>query len=109
MATRYLNKGETINYINNSSNTIKSGSIVKLGTSRIGIAGADISPNELGNIHVTGVFEMDKKASEAISLGSTVYYTDDGITTTAGSNIPAGWVVAEAKSDDKTVVVKLLG
>ena len=99
-------KGEVVYYTNTTSNVIEPNQLVKI-EGRIGIAGSHIDPNTEGTLHVTGVWELPKKASEAIIVGKEVYLADDGITATAGGNTPAGWCVKEAKSTDKTVLVKI--
>ena len=50
---------------------------------------------------------MPKAASTAIAIGAAVYYdaSADNITTTAASNIPAGWAIAAAAENDTTVQV----
>lgn len=108
MKATYWQRGETLDYT--PEKAVGNGEVVSLGT-RIGVAGGDIKANELGHLHVVGVFEMTKATSEAITMGATVYY-DAGagaITTTASSNVPAGYAAAAASANDATVLVKLLG
>lgn len=107
MTANFWNKGEIIDYKNTGNTMIDAGEIVKLNNARIGIAGCPINPDEIGSVHVTGVWEIKKVESEAIGLGANVYYTDTGITATAGSNIPAGWCIRQAKAEDKTILVKV--
>lgn len=54
---------------------------------------------------------MDKASSEAITIGTAVYYdtTNKCITATASSNVPAGYATASALESDAYVYVKLLG
>lgn len=107
MNAKYWQRGETLDYTPTAA--VKNGAVVSLGT-RIGIAGSDIEKNTQGQIHVVGVFEM-AKASGAITMGAAVYYDTaaDKITTTATSNVPAGYAAAAAAAADTTVLVKLLG
>lgn len=104
----YYQRGETLDYI--PEEAMETGAVVPLGT-RIGIAAAPIPAGELGHIHVTGVFIMTKADGEAIDLGAAVYYDAeaDAITTTEGSNTPAGYAAASAAAGDATALVKLLG
>lgn len=102
----YWNRGEAIDYKNGTSQVIKAGEVVAI-DKKIGIAGTQIDPGETGSLHVSGVWELPKKASEAIAVGKPVYYEASGITATAGSNPVAGWCVAEAKAADKVVLVKI--
>ena len=107
MSAKYWQRGETIDYT--ATKAVSNGDVVDLAT-RIGVAGNDIAANETGAVHVVGVFEIPKATGE-ITLGATVYWDKiaKSITTTSGSNTPAGWAVAAAKNGDATVLVKLLG
>ena len=63
----------------------------------------------VGLCHVEGVFKMPK-VTGAISMGTAVYLNSDGkVTTTETSNVPAGYVTADAASADAVACVKLLG
>ena len=63
MAT-YIQRGETLDYLNTTGGTIKLGDIVKLGT-RAGVAGDDIPAGEIGAVHVTGRRRGDQDQSRA--------------------------------------------
>ena len=102
---KYIQRGEIIDYLNGTDAAIEAGAVVSLAT-RIGIAAEPIAAGETGAVHVTGVFEIEKKA-EALTVGAAVYYSADGITATASGNTPAGWVVAAAAADDATARVKI--
>ena len=110
MKGRYIQQGKTMDYKNSTDSKIEAGTVVNL-TTRVGVAGTDIEINEVGEVHLNGVFEMNKAADEAISLAAVVYYdpVNDAITTVATSNIPAGYAFASALAADITVSVKLLG
>lgn len=109
----YVNRGEAIDFINDTGAAIAAGEVVALGT-RIGVAGGDIPKGETGAVHVTGVFELPK-AAEELSVGAEVYYAEDGVTASASTgsgdsaadNVPAGWAVQAAAADDATVRVKI--
>lgn len=109
MKATYIQTGESLDYINTGDAMIAAGDVVALGT-RIGIAGTDIPAGGLGSVHVVGVFELAKKAGDALTVGAAVYYsTTDGITTTEAGNTPAGYATAAAAADAATARVKLLG
>lgn len=105
----WFQKGEVLDYANNTENDLETNTIVSL-TTRIGVVGNKIPAGEIGALHVEGVFIMPKAAG-AIDLGATVYYsaTDDNITTNKTGNVQAGYAVAPAAADEPTVKVKLLG
>lgn len=106
MAT-YIQKGNTIDYTNSGATKIAAGDVVSL-TSRIGIAAGDIAASAVGALAVEGVFEIDKTASLAISLGDAVYFdtTNKKITKT-NTDVPAGWAIKAAAAADTTVLVKI--
>lgn len=104
----YFQRGESLDFVNNTTEKIEAFSIIPL-VSRIGIAGDDIEPGDIGAIDVSGVFEMPKKDDTAIPMGTTVYYDGTGITTTATENIPAGYAAGNAAAGDNSIIVKLLG
>ena len=89
MNARYWQRGETLDYT--ATEAVTNGQVVSLGN-RIGVAGNDIAEDATGALHVTGVYIMDKKASEKITMGTPVYYdaTEDEITATEKGNVPAG-------------------
>lgn len=115
MNAKYWQRGETLDYT--PAAAVKNGAVVDL-TTRIGIAGSDIAAGEPGQVHVVGVFEMDKATTVAITMGAAVYYdkANDKITTVASTgtdpvvkNTPAGYAAADAAQAATTVLVKLLG
>lgn len=110
MKASYCQRGEALDYTNGSTLKIEAGDVINL-TTRIGVAGTEIMSGATGSVHVVGVFKMDKAASEAISIGTAVYYddTNECITATAESNVPAGYAVSSALASDPYVYVKLLG
>lgn len=115
----FWQRGESIDYTNSGNTKIEENEVVVLG-SRVGIAGTVIPAGETGSLVMTGVFEMDKKDSTAISAGTTVYWNPDsaapGITASAddGETDPTaypyvGYATEAAAADDTTIKVKLLG
>ncbi|WP_051539962.1 DUF2190 family protein [Clostridium ihumii] len=110
MKAVYCQKGETIDYKNDKEEIIEAGDVVNI-ISRIGIAGTSIKENEIGTVHVVGVFEFRKAQKEKIIVGTKVYYDEanDCITATETSNIPAGYAVKTASENDVSVYVKLIG
>lgn len=126
MKAVYVQRGENLDFRNKTGEYIGAGDVVVLG-SRIGVAGTDIPPGELGSIHMTEVYRLPKKAGEAVSAGMDVYYTPDGITASAetvdvqgsGGEEPAaatdtepvlaGYAVEDAAEEDGSVLVKLAG
>lgn len=107
MKAIYSQKGETLDYT--ATEAVEYGAVVDLAT-RVGVAAADIPANGQGHVHVVGVFEMDKKTDEKITVGAAVYYdkAEDKITgKSAEGVIPAGYAVAEADTTATTVLVNI--
>lgn len=104
----FWQRGEALDYHNNTSSVIEANTIISIGT-RIGVIGTDIAPGEVGSLHVTGVYEMPKEVSEAVTMGEAVYFNGTVITTTSTNNTPAGYAAAGAAASDTVVLVKLLG
>ena len=106
----YWQRGETIDFKNETSAVIEENTVVLIGN-RIGITGMRIDPGEMGDLHVTGVFEFPKKTGEEVSLGSDVYFNQEEgyMTGTADGNTKAGFAAAAADADSVTVLVKING
>lgn len=112
----YLQRGESLDYKNSTSTTIEAGSVISLVT-RIGIAGTDMAPGEMGSIHVCGVFEIAKTKAADIPMGTAVFFdgtgittdTDDGGAEAANAYVPAGYASADAAAADNKILVKLPG
>lgn len=68
----YWQRGESLDYVNETGETIEAGEVVALGE-RVGVAATDIPPGEKGAIDVEGVYEVPK-GDDAIEAGSEVYF-----------------------------------
>ncbi|EFV78958.1 hypothetical protein HMPREF1013_00842 [Bacillus sp. 2_A_57_CT2] len=97
---QYVQRGESIDFVNNGAVDIKANDIVSLNT-RIGVAGCDIPVGATGSVHVFGVFDAPALTTEAFTIGQAVYWKDTALTGTATDAVPAGWVV-EAKATAKS-------
>ncbi|MCM1122545.1 MAG: DUF2190 family protein [Eubacterium sp.] len=114
MKASYYQKGETLDYVNTTKGKIEAGTVLILGN-RIGVAGTDIEAGAIGSVHVSGVYELDKKDTEELAVGTAVYFTADGITAAASEgtdkdavqNIPAGFVAAASPAKSTKVHVKI--
>ena len=104
----YWQRGESLDYKNATTSTIEAGSVIAL-SGRIGVAGTDIKPGEVGSVHVEGVYKFTKTGTSAITMGAAVYWDGSGITDTASSNTAAGYAAADAAAADTEVYVKLQG
>ncbi len=103
----YIQRGEALDYENSTEALIEAGTVLLFGK-RIAVAGGDIPAGETGAVHVTGVFEIPKKASVALAVGDNVAYTErDGIDKAEADVM--GYVVEAAAAEDDTVKVKILG
>lgn len=107
----YWQRGETIDFRNETSVAIEENTVVVIGK-RIGITGMRIEPGEMGDLHVTGVFEFAKKSGEAISVGSELFFNpaEGHITTTeAAGTVAAGFAAAAAAAEASGTLVKING
>lgn len=112
----FWQRGETLDYRNDTDTKIEANTVISFG-SHIGVAGTDILPGELGSLHVTGVWEIAKTATEVIEMGEAVYFDGTGITTAANdgatSNPTAyslvGYAAQAAAASETVILVKLAG
>lgn len=102
----YHQRGETLDYTNTGASAIEAGTILTIGK-RIGVAATLIQPKALGAVDVVGVFTMPKTSTNAITMGTPVYFDSTGITETASTNVLAGYAVADAAAGDKEILVKI--
>ncbi len=116
MKAKYWQRGESLDYLNNTEDTIEATTVVALGN-LVGVVGTDIPAGEMGSVIIAGVFEMEKTGTEAITQGAQVYFdgagitgaADDGASSGAVAYTPAGYAAQAADADDTTILVKLLG
>ena len=111
----YHQRGETLDYTNAGTDAIEAGTILIIGK-RIGVAATLIQPKALGSVDVVGVFNMPKTSTNAITMGTPVYFDESGITEAADNGetstgkkeyVLAGFAVADAAAGDKEILVKI--
>lgn len=73
----YWQRGEALDYVNETDRAIEAGEVVALGR-RVGVAATDISPGETGSIEVEGVYEVPK-SDDAIEAGDEVYFLTESM------------------------------
>lgn len=103
---RYVQRGETIDFINNTSAVIEAGDVVTLGT-RIGVAATTIDVGAKGAVNVIGVYEFTALGTEALTIGQAVYFKDGKIQATSTDAVAAGWVVEAKVQAGTTAKVKI--
>lgn len=112
----YCQRGETLDYTNNTNAVIEANTILDL-SGRIGVAGTSINPGEKGDVHVTGIYKIAKTGKSAIEQGKSVYWDGEGITDASNDGasssptpyILAGYAAQAAEASDSTILVKLQG
>lgn len=111
----YHQRGETLDYTNTGASAIEAGTILTIGK-RIGVAATLIQPKALGAVDVVGVFNMPKASTNAITMGTPVYFDETGITEAADNGksdsgkkeyVLAGYAVADAAAEAKEILVKI--
>lgn len=117
MATAsYWQRGEALDYVNSTANTIAANTIIKVGN-HIGVTGNAIAPAMVGSLHMTGVFTMPKTGTAAIAMGQTVYWDGSGITDDADDGAQSntvyytevGYAATAATAAATEILVKLNG
>lgn len=114
MKALYWQRGEALDYVNATAEKIEANTVLVIGDC-IGVAGRDIPAGEIGSVHVSGVFEMDKVDTTEILMGKKVYLAEDGITAkastgeSADANVLAGYAAAPASAEAKKIFVKING
>lgn len=106
----YIQKGDRIDYKNETEAVIKSGDVVALGTNRIAVADCQIEVGAVGTLALTGVWEFPADTSAAIEFGALAYWDATSKTMKAAqsaSEIPAGICVHKKESSGATVLVRL--
>jgi predicted RecA/RadA family phage recombinase len=108
MLARYVHEGKVIDYTPVAD--IAAGVVIVYG-SLIGITMRDLKKDQLGELQVSGVFDVAKTADTdtAIPLGAKVYWDEAMAVATANDvgGIYMGKAVADAADSDTTVRVKL--
>lgn len=69
----FIQRGEVIDYTNVGSSPITSGSIVAIG-GLLGVAVADIAPEETGAVRISGVVALPKNPATVITPGDALDY-----------------------------------
>lgn len=106
----YIQKGDRIDYKNDTDAVIKSGDVVAMGTNRIAVADCQIEVGAVGTLALTGVWEFPADTSAAIEFGAIAYWDASSKTMKAAqsaSEIPAGICVQKKETAGATVWVKL--
>lgn len=89
---KYVQRGETIDFINSTGADIAAGEVVAL-TARIGVAATAIPVGTKGALNVMGAYDFPALTTETLTVGQSVYYKDGKIQATDTGAVPAGWVV----------------
>lgn len=103
MARNYVGEGDVLNYTTGNG-VIASGAVVVFGK-RVGVALADIPANSTGAVSVDGVWALPKHADDVVGMGDDLYWDAAALalTTTAGTNVRAGYAAAPAAGGATTV------
>ena len=106
--TQFIQKGERIDYINSSENTIEYMDVVA-GTNKLFVAAEKIAPGATGAVYAEGVFEIAAKSGEAFTFGQMLYYDSSAkkLTGTASTNAYFGYATAPKTSAETICQAKL--
>lgn len=102
----FVQIGDVLDYTPGSA--VSSGAVVVMGV-RVGIAVADIAANATGAVRVKGVVELAKLSTDTPAQGALLYWDagNSRLTTTAGSNVLAGYAAKAAGNGATTVWLHL--
>lgn len=109
-----VQKGDVIDFLNETGSLITSGSPVVVGN-QIGVAATDIADGMTGSVAMEEVFDLPKTSGAgAIGIGTTpvfdvsaMAFVPEGTATATGDVTGAVTCWAEAADGDETVSVKL--
>lgn len=105
MKAVYYQRGETIDFLNNTGADIAANDVVTL-TSRIGIAATSIPVGHKGAVNVMGVYNLPAETTVAFTVGQKVYLANDVVTATTG-DVFVGYVVEPKAQANATALVKI--
>ncbi|NYE62193.1 putative RecA/RadA family phage recombinase [Duganella sp. 1224] len=108
MATNYVQEGDVLDFT--AAAAVASGAVIVLGK-RIGVAARAVSQGSVGAAHVTGVWEIAKLTTDVVGQGDLLYWDaqNSRLTTTAASNVQAGYAASPAAAGAATVQIKING
>lgn len=103
---KYVQRGETIDFVNSTEADISAGEVVEIGT-RIGVAATYIPVGRKGALNVMGVYDLPALTTEALTVGQAVYFKDGKIQADDADATPAGWVVEPKATAGSIARVKI--
>ena len=108
MTNNYVQKGEIMDYVNDTGSDIASGDGVVAST-QFGVAITSIANGATGSVAIVGVYRMKKDNSQAFTQGTKLYWneTNKQLTTTATDNKVAGHAFDAAATADTEVNINL--
>lgn len=102
----YVQRGETIDFVNATQVNITAGDVVSL-TTRVAIAATDIPVGVKGAVNVIGVYDIPALTTEALTVGQAVHFKDGKIQAASADAVPAGWVVEPKAQASAVARVKI--
>lgn len=102
----YWQRGETIDYKNETEDPIEAGTLVSLGYI-VGVAASDIPAGEIGALHIEGVFSIPKDAGTSLTIGDRVCMKEGKIQKHADGDSPVGIVVSKPAESATSVLVMI--
>lgn len=113
MARNYVQKGNVIDFTNNTGSDIASGDAVPCG-SLLGVAITDIADGETGSLNIEGVWELPKVEAAEMGQGdplnwdlSAAAFVSNAATPETGDLVGGCVAIAAAVNGDTTVRVRL--
>lgn len=107
MAKNYIQEGDVLDYTAGGA-AVAAGAVVLMGK-RLGVILRDIAANGTGSASVTGVWQIAKLSTDVVAQGDALYWdaANSRLTSTAGSNVLAGFAANAAGAGTTTINVKI--
>lgn len=103
----FVQKGDILDYTNNSTNDIGYMDVVVLG-GRVGVALEAILVGATGSVSVSGVYQIAADNTTAFAVGDALFWDKtNGKAIKTSGGIAAGWVFADKVAADTNVLVKI--
>jgi predicted RecA/RadA family phage recombinase len=107
MAKNYIQEGDVLDYTAGGA-AVAAGAVVLMGK-RLGVILRDIAALATGSASVNGVWQIAKLSTDVVAQGDLLYWdaANGRLTTTAGTNVLAGYAASAAGASTTTVNIKI--
>lgn len=104
---RYIQNGNSIDFLNETGQDIPAQEVVVLGTERAGVSEAYIPEGEVGTVSLVGVYEFPAELADELPQGTPVGWDIGSSVVKFGVNPALGMVARTKKASESAVWVRL--